>query len=76
MGFALQPIKVANGSDENGFLLFQEDRLVAILVQLSEDNEVAPGEWFLEAGFGSLHGVHETFGNLEAAQEWITHQMR
>jgi hypothetical protein len=75
MGFALQPVKIANGSDENGLLLFYKKKLVGVLVQLSDDNEVAPGHWFLEAGFGALQGVHETFPDLEAAEEWITEQI-
>lgn len=75
MELALQPVKVANGSDENGFLLFQKDKLIAVLVQLSEDNDVAPGHWFLEAGFGALQGAYETFRDLDAAQEWIAEQI-
>lgn len=71
MEFELQSVDVANGHDESGLLLFRNNKLQAVLVQLSEDNEVAPGHWFLEAGFGTLHGTYATFSDLDTAQEWI-----
>jgi hypothetical protein len=38
---------------------------VAILVQLSEKDKIAPGEWFLEIGFGTLSSVnYPTFVDL------------
>jgi hypothetical protein len=73
MTFTLQPVRVATGSDEEGMLVFDEERrLLAVLTHLSEDNEVAPGQWFLEAGFGPLDGVNQpTFAGLDAAELWI-----
>ena len=73
MSFTLQPVRVATGFDEEGMLVFdKEQRLVAVLVRLSDDNEVAPGQWYLEAGFGRLDGPdHPTFSNLDMAQDWI-----
>jgi hypothetical protein len=57
MSLSLQPVWVATGSDEEGMLVFDGDqRLVAVLTRLSDQNEVAPGQWFLEAGFGRLGG--------------------
>jgi hypothetical protein len=45
---------------------------VAVLVRLSDDNEVAPGQWYLEAGFGRIDGgSHPTFSNLDLAHDWI-----
>ena len=53
MSFTLQPVRVATGFDEEGMLVLdKEQRLVAVLVRLSDDNEVAQGQWYLEAGFG------------------------
>jgi hypothetical protein len=44
MTFTLQSVLVATGSDEEGMLVLDEEqRLVAVLVRLSDDNEVAPG---------------------------------
>ena len=73
MTFTLQPVRVANGIDEEGMLVFDEkQRLLAVLTHLSAENEVAPGQWFLEAGFGPLDGInHPTFADLDAAQAWI-----
>jgi hypothetical protein len=62
MILTLQPMRVATGSDEEGMLVFDEEhRLLAVLTHLSEDNEVAPGQWFLEAGFGPLGGQPADF---------------
>jgi hypothetical protein len=52
MTLTLQPTRVATGGDEEGMLVFAGDRLVAVLVHLSDENEIAPGDWYLEAGFG------------------------
>jgi hypothetical protein len=49
---------------------------VAVLTHLSERNEIAPGQWYLEAGFGPLEGPsHPTFVDLEAAQAWINQRL-
>ncbi|WP_338105381.1 hypothetical protein [Microvirga tunisiensis] len=57
MSLTLQPVRVGTGSEEEGMLVFDDvQRLVAVLTRLSDQNEVAPGQWFLEAGFGRLGG--------------------
>ena len=73
MTLTLQPVRVATGFEDEGVLVFDgEQRLVAVLTHLSDQNEVAPGQWFLEAGFGPLDGVsHPAFADLDAAQDWI-----
>jgi hypothetical protein len=73
MTFVLQSVQVATGFEEEGVLVFdQEQRLMAVLVHLSDHNEIAPGQWFLEAGFGPLNGItHPAFADLDAAQAWI-----
>jgi hypothetical protein len=75
--FTLQPIRVATGFDEEGMMVLDEEqRVVAVLVRLSDDNEVAPGQWYLEAGFGRLNGgSHPTFSNLDMAQDWISQRL-
>jgi hypothetical protein len=77
MNLTLQPVCVGNCSDEEGMLVFDENqRLVAVLTHLSDENEVAPGQWFLEVGFGLLDGLdHPTYADLEAAQEWIAQRL-
>ncbi len=65
---------MATGFDEEGMMLLDEEqRLLAVLVRLSDENEVAPGQWYLEAGFGRIDGTcHPTFSNLNKAQDWIS----
>jgi hypothetical protein len=76
MTLTLQPMRVATGFDEEGMMVLNEQRLVAVLVRLSDDNEVAPGQWYLEAGFGRLDGgSHPTFSNLDMAQDWISQRL-
>jgi hypothetical protein len=69
MSLTLQPIRVATGFDE-------EQRLVAVMVHLSDENEVAPVQWYLEAGFGWIGGTnHPHFSNLDMAQDWISQRV-
>ena len=77
MTLTLQPIRVATGFDEDGMLVLDEEqRLLAVLVHLSDDNEVAPGQWYLEAGFGRLEGLgHPTYPDLDAAQDGIARHL-
>lgn len=72
-----QPVRVANGCDEEGLLIFDdEEKLVAVVTHLSDGNEVAPGQWFLEAGFGRLNvAVPPTFIDLDAVQAWISRRL-
>ncbi|MGF9764239.1 hypothetical protein AAII07_54970 [Microvirga sp. 0TCS3.31] len=74
MTFTLQPLRVATGFDEEGMMVLDEEqRLLAVLVRLSDANEVAPGQWYLEAGFGQIDGVqHPGFSSLDMAQDWIS----
>ena len=77
MSLTLQPVRVNTGFEEEGVLVFDErQRLVAVLVHLSDRHEVAPGQWFLEAGFGPLDPVsHPAFAGLEEAQDWISRRL-
>jgi len=77
MTLTLQPIRVATGFDEEGMMVLDEEqRLLAVLVRLSDENEMAPGQWYLEAGFGRIDGVnHPSFSNLDMAKEWIVQRL-
>jgi hypothetical protein len=74
MSFTFQTVRVATGFDEEGMMVLDErQRLVAVLVRLSDANEVAPGQWYLEAGFGRIDGTnHPIFSTLDMAQDWIS----
>jgi hypothetical protein len=77
MTLSIEPIRVATGFDEEGMMVIDgEKRLVAVLVRLSDENEVAPGQWYLEAGFGRIDGTsHPIFSNLDMAQDWISQRL-
>ena len=77
MTLTLQPIRVATGFDEEGMMVLDEQqRLVAVLTHISDENEIAPGQWYLEAGFGRLDGgSHPLFSNLDMAQDWISQRL-
>jgi hypothetical protein len=77
MNLSLHPMRVATEPDRPGMLVLVDGVLLAVLVQLSDNNEVAPSEWYLEAGFGpNLDGPdHPTFETLEEAQTWIEGQL-
>ena len=78
MTLRLKPVQVATGFDEDGMLVFAGDRLVAVLVRLSEAHEDlgVAGHWHLEAGFGlGRTGKERPFPDLEAAQAWISQHL-
>jgi len=77
MSYTLQQVRVATGFDEEGMMVLDEkQRLLAVLVRPSDDNEVAPGQWYLEASFGRLDGgKHPTFSHLDIAQDWISQRL-
>jgi hypothetical protein len=74
MTLHLQPVRVCDGHDQEGMLVFTADRtLVAVLVRLPDMSVLAPGRWCLEAGFGRLAwGGAPIFRDLAAAQAWIS----
>ncbi len=77
MTLTLQPVRVANDIDEEGMLIFNEERrLVAVLTHLGDQHDCLSGHWYLEVGFGRLEGPeHPTYADLEAAQAWIRQRL-
>ena len=77
MSLHLQPVRIATGSrDEEGQLVFADNRLVAVLVRLSDEHGDDADMWFLEAGFGRVDHPHPPkFVDLEEAQAWIADQL-
>lgn len=65
-----------NGTAEEGFLVFEDGVLVAVLTLLSGQYGGMAGRWFLEHGFGALDGpAHPTFPDPDAAQRWIAERL-
>ncbi|GJE45977.1 hypothetical protein [Methylobacterium soli] len=77
MSLHLKPARIATGrGDEDGRLVFDGERLVAVLVQLSDQYGPDAGKWFFEVGLGWLAGPkHPIFANLGEAQDWITRHL-
>ena len=76
MNVRFEPVRLATGSEEEGMLVFLDEKLIAILVHLAPDNSVAPGHWFLEASFDGLPGLSApTFPDLDAAERWVVMSM-
>ena len=68
-----QPVVVAKGYEEAGVLAFRHDRLVAVLVRLTDEDAIAPGRWYLEQG--RLCGEHPTLANLDEAVVWLARRV-
>jgi hypothetical protein len=73
MNLVLQPVRIeTGGADEDGCLVFADNRLVVVLVRLSDQHDDLAGHWYYEHGFGPFNGLaHPTFSTIEAAQDWI-----
>ena len=79
MTLVLQAVRVrSGGGDEEGYLVFVDERLVAVLVHLCDElYKELTGRWYLEAGFGPADGPeHPVFINLDEAQEWIKRRIQ
>ena len=78
MPLILEPARVETGStDEEGYLVRADGRLVAVLVRLSEEQGELVGSWFLEAGFGPCVAVDgPVFKSLAEAEAWIQERLQ
>ena len=71
MGVTFRAIEVETGSmDREGVLVFEAERLIAILVRLSDLHEDAAGTWHLEYG-PSFRKRPAPFNSLDQAVTWI-----
>ena len=71
------PVRVeTGGADEEGWLVFRDGKVVAVLVRLSEQHGDTAGRWFLEHGFGGLNDpAPPCFHDLDAARVWIAQRL-
>ncbi len=71
MSLAFQPVKVATEAGD-GFLVFSNGLLIAVLVRLSELHVELRGRWFLEFTLTQVNGPeYPIFETLDQAQAWI-----
>ena len=77
MKLGFQPVTVeTNAADEDGCLVFADNRLVAVLVRLSDLHGKKAERWYLEHGFGKLDGpAHPIFTDLEEARNWMAQRV-
>ncbi len=74
--FRCEPLLVNTASqDEQGYLLFVDDKLVAVVVRVEHDDELDDtlwGRWCLEAAFGPCQCARSslTFAAPEEALKW------
>ena len=72
MDLVLTPMKVATGETGEGRLVLLGDRLVAVLVRLSDLHDGHDGWWFIEKGFGPLdRPQHPMFPDIASAEAWL-----
>jgi two-component system, response regulator PdtaR len=80
-GMSYQRIRVETGSaDEDGLLVLRDHKLVAVLVQVSDeiDDPELRNRWLVEAGFGpclSRGPGSGVFRSLAAATAWVQQTM-
>jgi hypothetical protein len=75
LGFQTVTVET-NAPDEEGRLVFADNRLVAVLVRLSEEHGRKAGRWYLEHGFGKLDGLAQPiFTDLDEAQDWVAQRI-
>lgn len=71
MSVTFRPVHVETGSSDcEGMLVFDADRLIAILICLSDLHEDAAGTWYLEYG-PSLSKAPGMFDSIDRAIAWI-----
>jgi hypothetical protein len=68
-----QPVRVEAGHESaEGYLVFADDRLVAVLVCQTPNRGDIAAQWHLGAGFGRLEGPdRQAFASLDMALDWI-----
>jgi hypothetical protein len=80
MKVSWQSARVGSGfaREEDGRLVFVDGRLAAILVRRSDDHQESElrGAWSIDAGFGPITGMQETFLTFDDAVSWILRRFR
>jgi len=75
-----QSVRVGSGftREEDERLVFVDDRLAAILICRSADqDEPDLGDgWSIDVGFGPISGLQETFLSFEDAVTWILRRFK
>jgi hypothetical protein len=80
MKVSWQSVRVGSGfaREEDGRLVFVDGRLAALLVCRSDDHQESAlrGAWSIDAGFGPITGIQETFPSFDDAVNWILRRFK
>lgn len=63
----IRPVRLRDGGDDEGALIFWEESLIAVLSKLGPDHGAQAGRWHVECAFGPGLEANANFPNLEAA---------
>ena len=64
MDLVFEPIRIARPDTTEAVLVFQRDKVVAVLSHLSEAHGELAGHWFVECAFGE-QAEGQTFASCE-----------
>ena len=72
-----EPVVVGHSDDVEGQLIFEQDRLLALIVRLSWIHGAHQGRWFLEACFipKASSPPAAFFASIDEAEAWIQSQL-
>jgi hypothetical protein len=73
MAVSFQPITLdGNAPDSEAMLVYRNERLLAVLVCLSDIHGELTGQWYVEANFGEMPVVHPpAFETIEQFTKWL-----
>ena len=72
-----EPVLLGQSDDVEGRLVFEQDRLLALIVRLSSIHGTHQGRWFLEACFipKASSPPAAFFASIDEAETWIQSQL-
>lgn len=76
MNVRLEPVTIEGTENGEAMLVFWADRLVGVLVRLTEAHGAEAGAWFLEKGFGPLdRPLQPVFRDLDQVRAWVAAEL-
>ncbi len=67
-----RPVKIAASGQSEARLVFFDEKLVAVISLLDEENDEFSHQWFADAAFNGVEQMqYRTFSSLEDVARWI-----
>ncbi|HEV7693087.1 MAG TPA: hypothetical protein VGO52_19790 [Hyphomonadaceae bacterium] len=76
MTLTVQHVRLGYVSDRSGALIFDEDVLVGVTSQLSEEHGDRVGRWFLECGLSPGLEIRADFADLDELCVWVQARLK